>query len=367
MGIANLNTFLRKHCPDVFKETHISEYAYKKLAIDTSLFLCKFKIICGDRWLSAFVNLVSCLRRNEIHCVFIYDTGCVSEKEEERAERRRQQEKNKQRVAELDIAYEKYELNGEINKILSDLYEKVKDKPQVQTKSFLRKNQPVRDCIDMNIVKVKIDKMRSNILDISKEDFELTKKLFKILNIPFYDAPLEAETMCSDLCKRGLVDAVLSEDTDVLAYGSPVFLTKIDTGNDTCVQLCIDEILKELEITYEQFLDLCIMFGCDYNKNIPKVGIETSFKYIKKYGTIEGIKENTKHDVTILNHERTRELFTKYPQYEINSIPFCGFPDFEKLKEFVIEHKLNISLENLEKNFVHNSVMIVEEDDNIET
>ena len=71
MGIANLNTFLRKHCPDVFKEIHISEYAYKKLAIDTSLFLCKFKAICGDRWLTAFVNLVSCLRRNEIHCDFL--------------------------------------------------------------------------------------------------------------------------------------------------------------------------------------------------------------------------------------------------------------------------------------------------------
>jgi len=367
MGIANLNTFLRKHCPDVFKEIHISEYAYKKLAIDTSLFLCKFKAICGDRWLTAFVNLVSCLRRNEIHCVFIYDTGCVVEKEEERAERRRQQEKNKQRVAELDAAYEKYELTGEIESILTELYDKIKDKaqPSIQIKSFLRKKQTVKDGIDMSVVKDKIEKMRSNILDISKEDFELTKKLFKILNIPFYDAPLEAETMCSDLCKRGLVDAVLSEDTDVLAYGSPIFLTKIDSGKDTCVQLCIEEILEELDITYEQFLDLCIMFGCDYNKNIPKVGIETSFKYIKQYGSIDGVKENTKHDVTILNHERTRELFTKYPQYEIITIPFCGFPDFEKLKEFVSEYKLNISIENLEKNFVHNSVMIIEDEENI--
>jgi flap endonuclease-1 len=232
-------------------------------------------------------------------------------------------------------------------------------------KSFLRKKQTENTGIDMSVVKDKIEKMRSNILDISKEDFELTKKLFKILNIPFYDAPLEAETMCSDLCKRGLVDAVMSEDTDVLAYGCPVFLTKIDSANDSCVQICIEDILEELEITYEQFLDLCIMFGCDYNKNIPKVGIETSFKYIKQYGSIDGIKENTKHDVSILNHQRTRELFTKYPQYEIKSVPFCGFPDFENLKEFVREHRLKISIENLEKNFVHNSVTIVEDEENI--
>ena len=75
MGIKNLNNLLRKKCPQVFVDIHLSEYAFKKLAIDVSLFMCKFKAICGDRWLTSFVNLVQCLRRNEIHCVFIYDNG----------------------------------------------------------------------------------------------------------------------------------------------------------------------------------------------------------------------------------------------------------------------------------------------------
>ena len=85
MGIKNLNVFLRKNCPKVFEEIHISEYAYKKVAIDTSLFLCKYKAIYGEKWLVAFINLVSILRKNEIHCVFIYDNGSPPEKEEEKA------------------------------------------------------------------------------------------------------------------------------------------------------------------------------------------------------------------------------------------------------------------------------------------
>jgi len=84
MGIKNLNNLLRKKCPHVFVETHLSEYAFKKLAIDVSLFMCKFKAICGDRWLTSFVNLVQCHRRNEIHCVFIYDNGAPDEKSAER-------------------------------------------------------------------------------------------------------------------------------------------------------------------------------------------------------------------------------------------------------------------------------------------
>ena len=358
MGINSLHPFLRKNCPDIYETISLSEYAFKKVAIDTSLFLCKFKAICGDRWLSAFINLVSCLRRNELHCVFIYDSGCVQEKEEERAERRRQQEKNKQRVAELDEAYEKYELTGEITKILLDLYEKAKD--SVKTKSFIKRTS---DSVDMKVVKDKIEKMRGHILDISKDDFELTKELFNILKIPFYDAPLEAETMCADLCKRGLVDCVLTEDTDVLAYSCPIFLSKIDTTEDTCVRIHFKDILDNLEIKESQFLDLCIMCGCDYNKNIPKVGSQTAFKYLKKYGTIDEIEKNTHHDTSILNYKRTRDIFLNYPRSPIKTIPFCGSPDLKKLEKFVLKTNLNINFENLKKCFVHNVVVVIDDEE----
>jgi 5'-3' exonuclease len=359
MGINNLNNFLRKNCPEVFEEIHISEYAYKKVAIDTSLFLCKFKAICGPRWLDSFLRLVSCLRRNEIHCVFIYDFGAPPEKAEERAERRRQQEKMKQKVITLETSLENYYNTGDFDSNLIELYEKEKNKPV--HKSLLRIKKDVD--VDIDVILKRIDKMRSNILDISQDDFNLTKKLFKILNIPFFDAPMEAETCCSDLCKRGIVDAVLSEDTDVLAYSTPVFLTKIDTINDTTVRIKHADILESLEITKEQFLDLCIMHGCDYNKNIPKVGSETSFKYIKKYGSIEEIASNTKHDITILNHVRSRELFKNYEEINLKSIPFCGTPDFLALETFIIENNLNINIQKLKKDFTHNIIVVEDEED----
>ena len=188
----------------------------------------------------------------------------------------------------------------------------------------------------------------------------MTRELFTIFNIPFYDAPLEAETTCADLCKRGLVDAVLSEDTDVLAYSTPIFLTKIDTALDTCVRLTHSDILESLELNQEEFLDLCIMCGCDYNKNIPKIGCETSLKYISQYKSIDEIGLKTNLDIKILNHIRTRELFLDYKKIDLTTIPFCGVPDFEKLEEFILRNKISINLETLKKNFTH--VIIVMED-----
>ncbi len=41
MGIKNLNNLLRKNCPLVFEEIHLSEFSFSKVAVDISLFLCK--------------------------------------------------------------------------------------------------------------------------------------------------------------------------------------------------------------------------------------------------------------------------------------------------------------------------------------
>jgi len=365
MGIHNLNKFLRTKCPQVFKDIHISEFAYKKVAIDITLFLCKFKAVCGEKWVSAFINLVSSLRRNEIHCVFIFDNGAPIEKTAEKEERRKQQENIKKKVFDLENALEKFKNTNQIDNILIELHNKLT--PSEKTQKRLLGNNT--NSIDMNAVENKIKKMKNYILNICAEDFVLARKLFDILNVPYYSAPLEAECACADLCRRGIVDAVLTEDTDVLAYGSPIFLSKIDTSNDTCVQIIYSEVLEALKITSSEFLDLCIMFGCDYNKNINKVGIETSYKYILEFKSIDEIEKKKKLDVSILNHKRTRELFTQYEKIKIESIPFCGCPNFDNLQKLIFDYKLHgLNFSKIKSHFIDSNIKIShdEEDENDE-
>ena len=269
MGIHNLNKFLRNNCPEIFEEIHLSEYAYKKIAIDIAIYLCKFKTICGDRWLSAFINLIACLRKNEIHCVMIYDGGAPPDKDDERKDRAEKRAKQELKVYKLEEALEKYHLTNEIDPILTELFNR--RKKMVKNRRLLKQTD---NGVNMRFVEDAIVKMRSQILVLEPKDYEVTKQLFDILKVPWFVAPLEAETTCADLCKRGLVVAALSEDTDVLAYACPVFLSKINTSTSTCVRINYDKLLELLEIKSHTFLDLCIMCGTDYNKNIFRVGPE---------------------------------------------------------------------------------------------
>ena len=343
MGIRNLNKFLKKHCPSVFVENDLGNYAYKKIAIDISLYIFKYKAIFRDRWRDAFINLICCLRRNNIHCVFIYDGQAPKEKDKEKKSRRDTRDKLDLKINTIRDAINKYHETNEVSQILVDICNKKSDN---KIKSLLKKE----DLFNIQICERYLNKIEGQSIHLSSDDFQDTKTLFDILGVPYFTSKVEGETMCANLALNGKVDGVLSDDTDVLAYGTPLFLTNINTTKNSCIEIQIDNILDQINFTYEQFRDLCIMCGTDYNTNIPKIGPESSYKLLTDNLCIENIEKNTKYNTDILNYKRGRELFSK--DTSVNAyIPYCKQPDFNKLQAFLFVNNCRISLNKIKEEF----------------
>jgi 5'-3' exonuclease len=365
MGIKSLNQLLKKY-ENLHEEIHISEYAFKKVAIDISNYMYKYKFTQGDNWMASFIQLIASLRRNEIHAVFIYDSPAPDEKRFEQAKRRESREKDKQKIYKLDMAMDEFHSTGKIDDCLKELGEKMNKN---DGKRLLRPG------LDMRAIEAYVDKLKQRCIDIKSEDFDLSKKLFDLLDVPYFMAPMEAETMCSDLCKRGVVDAVLSEDTDVLAYGTPHLLNKINTMQDTCIRVDFSKVLAELDMSYNQFLDMCIMCGTDYNPNIEGVGVVNAYKLIHLYGDIDSLEQHVQstekltkvehkcaNNIHVLNHIRTRQLFTEYQETEID-IKFCGTPDWEGLSEFLFVHNCRYNLQTIKKCFDPPKIVFIDDDE----
>lgn len=113
-------------------------------------------------------------------------------------------------------------------------------------------------------------------------------------------------------------------------------------------------MLKEFEMTMDEFIDLCILCGCDYTVNIGGIGPGKSFSYIKKCQNIENVlkevelnNENPKTKKKYLipdpfNYVESRELFRKpdvLPLEEVKEKLKFGKPDEEKLKAFLCGEK----------------------------
>jgi 5'-3' exonuclease len=347
MGIQGLNMYLKDKFPSVHKEVSLQDFQYKKVAIDTSLYMFKFKTVFGEEgWLKAFINLVCCLRKNEIHCIFIYDTAAPVEKTAERNERKEKREKLAQDALELEEDIGKYEVDNVLSERCQKILQKV-EKTRPIPKLLLGGNSSNK-LFNLAILREELEKKKKQAIQIKPQDYDLTRTLFEIMDIPFLFAPGEAECFCSHLCLSGLVDAVLSEDSDVMAYGAPVFLSKINTSSETVVEVNYQDLLLTTDMTKQQFRDFCIMCGTDYNKNIPKVGPVMSFKLIKEFDTIDKLPKE-KYDISILNHKRVREIFGAVDMPLSLFVPYCGKPQYEKLEEFCFLHNCRIDMEWIKK------------------
>ena len=374
MGIKSLNEILKNF--NIYSRIHLSNFAYKKIAIDTSLYVYKYKYSSSEEWLNSFINMLVSLRRNEIHCVFIFDSKAPEEKIEEQMRRREVRDKDSEKINSIIDSYDKYLETSIFDNNLIELCKRLeKTENSKKVKSLLPVlEKPIENIIQNEstenksiMIKNYIEKSKSRIIKITDEDFDKVKKLLNCFGIPFFLAPQEAECYCSDLCKKGYVDAVLSDDTDVLAYGANIFLSKIDIYNDECDVIVYEEMLKKMDMKYEEFLDMCILCGTDYNKNIEGIGTNRSYEIINKYKSIENFrdyinsadeKKLKKYEKNLINriddlldYNKIRKLFTNYITNEDICINYCEKPDWEKVKLFIKENNCNIDIKNIEYAF----------------
>jgi len=113
-----------------------------------------------------------------------------------------------------------------------------------------------------------------------------------------------------------------------------------------------------LSMSKETFTDFCIMLGCDYNTNIPKIGPEKSYALMKLYKNIDDIKE-IESQKDILHHIRIRELFSIPDEIDFY-VPYCGIPNFEKVNEFLFKYGLRFNMNKLKKNLGESELSFLE-------
>ena len=114
------------------------------------------------------------------------------------------------------------------------------------------------------------------------------------MGIPYIDAPQEADSQLSYLCKENLVYAVLTEDMDILTFGSPRIIRNLTSSKKIPLEIALNDVLEKFNITYEQFIELCILFGCDYCPNLTDVKHNDIHSVYIKHKSIEKTLEELK-------------------------------------------------------------------------
>jgi exonuclease-1 len=113
----------------------------------------------------------------------------------------------------------------------------------------------------------------------------------KKMEVQYVVAPYEADAQLVYLERQGIINGIISEDSDLLVFGAKRLLSKLDQHGD-CIEINRADFTACREVsligwTDADFRRMCILSGCDYLSNIPRMGLKTAYRSIRKYKNVE--------------------------------------------------------------------------------
>jgi len=287
MGIKEIKTLIKKHSPNGVTTQNLSQYANKTVAIDTSIYFYRF--LAYGNHLSGFVRQILILLENNITPLYVFDGKPPAEKADVLQERKLRREKDLKLKAELE---EELKLTKDPNQV--------------------------------KVLQQHIYDVNSRLIWVTSEHISSAKELFNLFGVPYLEANGEAEILCAKLCQKGYVDVCLSEDTDLMPNGACIFINGFKVNQKFVQEYKLETILEDMKLTYHQFVDLCILCGCDYTCKIEGLAKDGAYTMIKKFQNIEGVinyikfynkkysKDDNKEKYVVsedFDYKRAREIF----------------------------------------------------------
>ncbi|KAK5155350.1 hypothetical protein LTR04_005816 [Oleoguttula sp. CCFEE 6159] len=130
-------------------------------------------------------------------------------------------------------------------------------------------------------------------VDVTPEMARQLIEELKQAGVDYVVAPYEADSQLAYLERKGTINGILSEDSDLLVFGAKCLLTKLDQYGD-CVVIRRDDFTACREISLVGWSDadfrrMAILSGCDYLPSISKMGLKTAYRLLRKHKTVERV------------------------------------------------------------------------------
>ena len=220
MGIKNLKQIIKSSGEKV----SLSSFSGKRIVIDVSIFMYRFAYFDNDP-IKGFQQQVRYFKEIGLTPIYVFDGIAPSAKSETL-------EKRKQHV---DVIQEKIEL--------------------LEDKLFTLKYSSESSLPTIKNVRKQLMEKKNQIINVKYTDYCRLKVWFKEENIEWKQSNGEAYTLCAQI---NLSDSncigVLSEDTDMLAFGATSFITgyKNNTNGDVIIYK-LSKVLDDLKKKYWEF------------------------------------------------------------------------------------------------------------------
>lgn len=311
MGIQGLLPLLK----DIQTPIHISKYSGKTLGVDAYVWLhrgaygCAREIVLGDptpRYIAHALSRIRMLQHFGVKPYLVFDGDKLP------AKKHTEDDRESRRSANLELA------------------------------SVLERDGKLQQAREIY----------SKCVDITPEMAYQLIKVLKMEGIPYVVAPYEADAQLAYLEREGVIEGVVTEDSDLLVFGCKNVLFKLDQAGNA-VEMLQDKFWTNRQIalsgwTNVEFRQMAILSGCDYLPSIVGMGLKNAHRLLRRYKTVDKVlqavrlegkmrvpptysREFRKAELTFVHQRvfdpRTKKLVTLTPLPEgthDDMLPFIG-------------------------------------------
>jgi len=278
MGIRYLNRYLKENCPQSIKFIKMSDISHKKIVVDISIYLYKYE--SENALLENMFVMLSVFRYYNIIPIFIFDGKPPPEKNA-----LLQKRKNDKKSALQE-------------------YNKLKEQ--------LTTLEDSKEDYDKQYIISTMEQLKKQMIQIDKTKIEKVKSLIRAYGATYYDAPGEADELCALLVIKKKVWACLSEDMDLFLYGCTRVLRYLSLLSHTFVLYYTKGIYNELKMTHNEFKEICVLSGTDYNINtngdIKKINLKLTIQHFNKFKESNESKEINFYNWLSLNTDYISDI-----------------------------------------------------------
>jgi 5'-3' exonuclease len=261
MGIPGLIAFLRKKAPTAFKRATVDDLRGKTVGIDLSITLYRGAATAYKNGalshLETLAREAGWLLGHGCKPVYVIDGKAPIEKVEEARKRE-----------EGKAAAEKH---------LEELLSRLESSPgDITLLDAVQKLQ--RQCFRVT-AQMRVD----------------AESLLEGMGVSIVRAPGEAERCLAHLLRSGAVEMAFTEDIDVLVCGAQSYVKnsaslmyEMEAGGPTegrlfAEHVVLHDVLEGLQISYEGFVTMSVLAGCDFAPKLPRFGPATAWKHVTRF------------------------------------------------------------------------------------
>lgn len=115
--------------------------------------------------------------------------------------------------------------------------------------------------------------------------------LLTLFGLPYITAPMEAEAQCAELVNLGLVDGIVTDDSDTFLFGGTRVYKNMFNAAKFVECYLANDLVMEFSLTREKLIAIAQLLGSDYTTGIPGIGPVTALEIISEFPKLEDFKD----------------------------------------------------------------------------